>query len=132
MAGSYSSSSSRLCGTTPSLATVKAKPQETSERRRSRGGNLVINEGRRQPSPPHGHLRLVRPKKEPVTLMVVKQEHAEMAADLDSGLKWSRDDYVREEMERERRALEEIVPRCRGSEEGGVIVLPDSDEETPA
>ncbi|KAE8811993.1 putative WRKY transcription factor 35 [Hordeum vulgare] len=55
-----------------------------------------------------------------------------MAADLDTGLKWSCDDYGWEEMERQRRALEEIAPRRRGREEGDVIVLDDSDEETLA
>ena len=79
MAGA--SSSSRSSGTAP-LDTVKAEPLETLERRRSRGGGLVINEGRRQPFPsPDDHLRLVRPKKEPATPpVVVKQEHLAMAA----------------------------------------------------
>ncbi|KAE8803305.1 Homeobox protein KNOX3 [Hordeum vulgare] len=49
MAGSSSSCSS---GTPSPLATVKAEPQETSERHRSRDGNLVINEGCHQPSLP--------------------------------------------------------------------------------
>ncbi|KAE8768752.1 putative WRKY transcription factor 35 [Hordeum vulgare] len=100
---------------------------------RSRVGNLVINEGRCQPLPPYDHLQLVRLKKEkePATSpMVVKQEHVEMAADLDTDLKCSRNDYFREEMERHRRALEEIAVRCRGREEGGVIVLDDGDLET--
>ncbi|KAE8786446.1 Cysteine-rich receptor-like protein kinase 10 [Hordeum vulgare] len=127
MTGSSSSSS----GMTPPLASVKAEPEETSEHRRSHVGNLVIDEGCRQPSPPHGHLRLVRTKKEPVMPLIVKQEHAEMAADLDTDLKWSRDDYVREEMERQRQAPDEIVVRRHGCEEGGVLVLDDIDEETP-
>ncbi|KAE8799515.1 Cysteine-rich receptor-like protein kinase 10 [Hordeum vulgare] len=46
-------------------------------------------------------------------------------------LKWARDDYVREEMERQRRALEEIVARRRGREEGNIIILDKSDEEVP-
>ncbi|KAE8788213.1 hypothetical protein D1007_37765 [Hordeum vulgare] len=128
---------------TPSSSTSRAVRahggnQETSEHRRSRHGNLVINEGRRHrlprpPSPPRGHLCLARPKKEPATpLVVLKHEHPDMPVDLDTGLKWSRDDYVREEMEHQRRALEEIVVRRRGREEGGVIVLDDNDEETPA
>ncbi|KAE8819027.1 hypothetical protein D1007_03232 [Hordeum vulgare] len=75
----------------------------------SRGDNLVIDEGRRKPSPPCGHLRLVRPKKEPVTPLVVKQEDAEMVADLNTGLKWLCDDYVRKERERQRHALEVIA-----------------------
>ncbi|KAE8786621.1 hypothetical protein D1007_39530 [Hordeum vulgare] len=105
MAGSFSSFSFRFFGTLLPLTTVKVEPEpeETSELLRHRGGNLVINKGRRQPSSPRSHLRLVRPKKEPATPpMVVKQEHTKMAADLDTGLKWSRDDYVCEEMERQR------------------------------
>ncbi|KAE8793564.1 hypothetical protein D1007_31849 [Hordeum vulgare] len=99
--------------TTP-LVTVKVEPQEMLVRRHSRGDNLVINEGCRQPSPPRGHLRLVRPKKEkepPTAPVAVKQEHVEMAAGMDTGLKWSRDDYVREEMKRRRRALVEVAAR---------------------
>ncbi|KAE8787556.1 hypothetical protein D1007_38493 [Hordeum vulgare] len=46
MAGSSYLPSPRSSGTTPSVATVKADPQETSEHGRSCGGNLVINEGR--------------------------------------------------------------------------------------
>ncbi|KAE8793922.1 hypothetical protein D1007_31359 [Hordeum vulgare] len=133
MAWSSSSSFFHSSGTTTTLATVKVEPQETLERRRSHGGNLVTNEGRRQPSPPRGHLRLVRPKKESVTSLVVKQEHAKMDVDLVTGMKWSRDDYVREEMERQRQrcALEEIVARRRDHKEDGVIVLSDDEEETP-
>ena len=44
-----------------------------------------------------------------------------MTADDETALKWVQDDYVREEMESERRALEE----------GGVDILDDSDEEAP-
>ncbi|KAE8794394.1 Cysteine-rich receptor-like protein kinase 10 [Hordeum vulgare] len=52
-----------------------------------------------------------------------------MAAADETALKWARDDYVREEMERELCVLEEIVARHRSREEGGVVVLEDSDEE---
>ncbi|KAE8808194.1 Cysteine-rich receptor-like protein kinase 10 [Hordeum vulgare] len=53
-------------------------------------------------------------------------------ADTDkAALKWVRDDYVREEMERQRRALEEIVARRRGREKGSVVILDKSDEEVP-
>ncbi|KAE8770744.1 putative WRKY transcription factor 35 [Hordeum vulgare] len=113
----------------------QGRAQEMSEHRRSLGGNLVVNEGHHQPSPPCSHLRLVRPKKEkePATLpVVVKQENAEMPADLDIVLKWSRDDYVRKEMERQPCALEEIAAQRCGREEGDVIVLVDNDEETMA
>ncbi|KAE8794950.1 hypothetical protein D1007_30143 [Hordeum vulgare] len=132
MAGSFSSSSCHSSGTTPPLIIVKVEPQETSKRRHSRGVNLIKNEGRRQPSPPRGHLRLVRPNKEPLTPLVVEQEHAEMVANLDTDLKWPRDDYVRNEMKRQRRALEEIAARCRGRKKCGVLILSDSDEEMSA
>ncbi|KAE8778227.1 hypothetical protein D1007_48937 [Hordeum vulgare] len=134
MEGYSSSPFSRSSGTTSSLAIVKAEPKETSEHHRSRGSKLVINEGHCQPSPPRGDLFLVRltkdkePAKPPV---VVKQDHTKMAADLDTVLESSCDDYVREEMERQRCALEEIAAWRRGSEEGGVIVLDDNNEETP-
>ncbi|KAE8771902.1 putative WRKY transcription factor 35 [Hordeum vulgare] len=55
-----------------------------------------------------------------------------MAVDLDADLKWSRDDYVGEKTEHQRHALEEIAERHRGREDGGVIVLSDSDEEAVA
>ena len=118
---------------------MKTEPDETSLRRNGcSGSGITINEGRRrQPSPPpRGHLRLVRPKTEPgmeatPTPVAVKQEHLDMAADDETALKWARNDYVREEMVRQRRALEEIAARRRGREEGGVVILDDSDEDAP-
>ncbi|KAE8813797.1 putative WRKY transcription factor 35 [Hordeum vulgare] len=132
MVGSSSSSSgSRSPGPVTSPVAVKPEPQETSLRRHSRHDNLIINEGRRHPSPPRGHLLLVKPKKELAATVVVKQDQEAMVADLDAGLKWLRDDHVREEMERHHRALEEIAEQRHNRDEGGVIVLSDSDEETP-
>ncbi|KAE8800666.1 Homeobox protein KNOX3 [Hordeum vulgare] len=122
---SSSSSGSRSSGTPP-LAAVKAEPVETPNRRRTRcGGNLIINEG----GPTDGRPRLVRPKKGPVTPAAIKPEHAAMPADFDTGLQWACDDYVREEMERKRRTLEEIVER-RPLEEADVIILSDDEKET--
>ena len=47
-------------------------------------------------------------------------------------MRWSRDDYVREEMVRQRRALEEIAARKCGREDGdGVIVLDSDDDDAP-
>ncbi|KAE8772421.1 Cysteine-rich receptor-like protein kinase 10 [Hordeum vulgare] len=54
-----------------------------------------------------------------------------MAAADESTLKWARDDYVQEKMERQRCALEKIAARRRGREKDGVVILDDSDEETP-
>lgn len=137
---SHSSHSSHSSGATrtPPVA-VKAEPGVLSPLRRSgrSSGGITINEGRRrEPSPPRGHLRLVRPKTEPGTPAVVKQEHLDMAtADDEAALKWARDDYVREEVERQRRALEEIEARHRARREeeiAGLIILDDdSDGEAP-
>lgn len=77
---------------------MKPKPRETPLRQRSRSDNLVINVGYRVPSPPRGHIHLVKPKKELATVM--KEEHEDMADDLESGHTWSRVDYVAQKMER--------------------------------
>ena len=62
----------------------------------------------------------------------MKPEHVEMAApDDESALKWAKEDHVREQVRRQRRAYAELQARRRGREEGGVIVL-DSDEEDEA
>ncbi|KAE8783807.1 SEC12-like protein 2 [Hordeum vulgare] len=74
--------------------------------------------------------RLVKPKTQPAFLPV-KQEHLDMVAADETMLKWAWDDYVREEMERQRRTLEEIAARRRGREEGGVVILDDNNEEAP-
>ena len=63
--------------------------------------------------------------------VVVKQELLDMAVANETVLKWARDDYVREEMERQRRALEEIATRRRGCDEGGLAILDDNNEEAP-
>ncbi|XBI23728.1 hypothetical protein VPH35_048906 [Triticum aestivum] len=100
-------------------------PKEAPQRRRTRSGALVINEGGR-PFP--RSLRLVRPKPEP-GLLPVKPEHADMVApDDESALKWAKEDYIREQVRRQHQAYAELQARRRGCEEGGVIVL-DSDEE---
>ncbi|KAE8772090.1 SEC12-like protein 2 [Hordeum vulgare] len=65
------------------LVPIKPEPRETSLHRHSHAGNLVINEGH-IPSPPRDHISMVKPKKEPT--IVVKMEHEDMAADLESGL----------------------------------------------
>ncbi|KAE8769927.1 hypothetical protein D1007_58402 [Hordeum vulgare] len=88
---SLASFGSRSSGMATLPFAVKPEPQEIPLRRHSRGSNLVINEGCCQPSPSRGHLRLVKPKKEPAATIMVKKEHEAMAANLD--------DYVREEME---------------------------------
>ncbi|KAE8807636.1 putative WRKY transcription factor 35 [Hordeum vulgare] len=88
-----------------------------------RSVGIVINE------PDTSSSRLVRPKTE-LGLVPVKQEHRAMATDNNEAtLKWARDDYSHGEMERQRRALEEIYARCHGREEDGVVILYEGDEE---
>ena len=45
------------------------------------------------------------------------------APDDESALKWAKEDYVREQVRRQRRAYAELQARRRGREKGGVIVL---------
>ena len=48
----------------------------------------------------------------------------------EDALRWARDDYLRDEMVRQRRALEEIAARKRGREdEHGVVILDSDDDE---
>jgi hypothetical protein len=133
LGGSSSSSSSSRSSShssgSPALLSVKAEPVETPLGRRTRGAALVINEGGRATSAPTS--RLVKLKTEP-GLAPVKSEHADMAAlDDEAAMKWAREDWARLEMERQRRALEEIAARRRGRDEGGFVVLEDSDDEAP-
>ncbi|KAE8816306.1 Cysteine-rich receptor-like protein kinase 10 [Hordeum vulgare] len=117
-------SHSRSSGSS-TLLPVKPEREETPLGRRTRSVAIVINEPRASSS------RLMRPKTEPV-LLPVKHEHLAMPVDNETALKWVRDDYVREEMEHQRRALKEIVARRHGREEGGIVILDKSDEEAPA
>ncbi|KAE8771922.1 hypothetical protein D1007_56129 [Hordeum vulgare] len=111
---SSSGSRSRSSGSS-ALLPVKPEPEETSSGRRTRSFGIVINE------PDASSSCLVRAKTEP-GLVPVKQEHPAMAAAADeAALKWARDDYVR--------VLEEISACRRDHEEGGVVILDESDEE---
>ncbi|KAE8795936.1 Cysteine-rich receptor-like protein kinase 10 [Hordeum vulgare] len=74
--------------------------------------------------------RLIKPKTEPA-LLPVKQEHLAMAADDETAFRWAWDDYVREEMERQCRTLEEVAARRPDHEEDGVVILDDSNENAP-
>ncbi|KAI5017474.1 hypothetical protein ZWY2020_042362 [Hordeum vulgare] len=116
-----SSSGSRSSGSPASPPLVKPEPHERLLGRRTRSCGIVINE-------PGATSRLVKPKTEP-RLLPVKQEHLAMTADDETTLKWAWDDYAREEIERQRRALEEIAARRRGREEDDVVILDDSNEE---
>ncbi|KAE8813012.1 Homeobox protein KNOX3 [Hordeum vulgare] len=112
---SSSSSVSRSRSSGSSALLVKSEPQETPLGWHMCSGDIVINE-------PGASSRLVKPKTES-GLLPVKQEHLAMAADDEIAFKWARDDYVRKEKERQRRALDEIAARHRGREEGGVVIL---------
>ncbi|KAE8770989.1 Homeobox protein KNOX3 [Hordeum vulgare] len=117
---SSSGSRSRSSGLS-ALLPVKPEPQEMPLGRRTRSVDIVINE-------PGSFSCLVKPKTEP-RLLPVKQEHLAMAAADEAVLKSARDHYVWEEIERECRVLEEMAARRRGHEEGGVVILNESDEE---
>ncbi|KAE8768295.1 Cysteine-rich receptor-like protein kinase 10 [Hordeum vulgare] len=88
---------------------------ETLLGRRTRSAGIVINE-------PDASSRLVKPKTEP-GLLPVEQEHPAMVATDEAALKWTREDYIREEMESQCCALEEIADRRRGREEGVIVIL---------
>lgn len=89
----------------PALRPVKPDPKETPLWRCTRGGVLVINEGSHL-SP--RSLRLVQPKTES-GLLPVKPEHTDMVApDDEAALNWAKEDYVREQVLRQRRAYVEL------------------------
>ncbi|KAE8776294.1 SEC12-like protein 2 [Hordeum vulgare] len=88
---SSSGSRSRSSGS-PALLPVKPELQETLLGRRTRSTDIVINE-------PLASSRLVKPKTEP-GLLPVKQDHLTMAVADEAALKWARDDYAWEEIER--------------------------------
>ncbi|KAE8804172.1 Cysteine-rich receptor-like protein kinase 10 [Hordeum vulgare] len=122
MSSSSPGSRSRSSGS-PALLPVKPEPHETLLGRRTRTSGIVINE-------PEASSRLVKLKTES-GLLPVKQEHLAMAADNEAALKLMWEDYVREEMERQRRALEDIAAPRHGREEGSVVILDDSNKEAP-
>ncbi|XBI84546.1 hypothetical protein VPH35_092837 [Triticum aestivum] len=132
--------SSSLGSGSPAVRPVKPEPEETPLGRRARSGALVINEPSPAMAPTRRSLRLVRPKPETDT-PPMKSEHAGMVApDDESTLKWAREDYVREQVRRQRQAYLETQARSRAearrrrveerrrAEEGDVIVVDSNDE----
>ena len=124
---SSSLGSGSLSSGSPALRLVKPEPQETPLGCRTRSDALVMNKGDR-PSP--RSYRLVWQKTEP-GFLPVKKEHEDMAANDETALKWAKADYVREQVERQRWAYEEIKARRRECEEGGGVILDENDEEAP-
>ena len=96
------------------LRPVKPKPQDTPVSACTRSSGA-----------------LVEPKVES-SLPPEYEEIARRGFSDEDAMRWSHDDYVREEMVRQRRALEEIAARKRGREdEDGVIVLDSDDDDAP-
>ena len=109
----------------PSLLPVKPEPQDAPISRRTRSCGIRITES----SPISA--RLVRPRVEsglPAEYeAIARSDFSDKAA-----LKWARDDYLRGEMVRQRRALQEIAARQRGREDENGVVILDSDEDEDA
>ena len=96
------------------LRPVKPEPQDTPVRART-----------------HSSGALVEPKVES-SLPPEYEEIARRGFSDEDAMRWSRNDYLREEMVRQCRALEEIAARKRGREdENGVVVLDSDDDDVP-
>ena len=122
--GSSSSSGGSPC---LHLRPVKPEPQGAPVNARTRSSGVRIGDNA---SPPTGRFVLVEPKPEPGLPVEYEEIPRHVFSDEDA-LRWARDDYLRDEMVRQRRALEEIAARKHGREdEHGVVVL-DSDDAPP-
>ena len=108
---SSSSSGGSLC---LHLRPVKPEPQDTPVSARTRSSGA-----------------LVEPKAEP-GLPPEYEEIARRGFSDEEALQWARDDYYRDEMVRQRRALEEIEARKRGREDEHDVVILDSDDDEDA
>ena len=119
--GSSSSSGDSPC---LHLRPVKPEPQGAPVSARTRSSVVRIGDNASHT----GRFVLVEPKPEPGLPAEYEQVARRGFSDEDA-LRWARDDYLRDEMVRQRRALEEIAARKRGREdEHGVVVL-DSDDD---
>ena len=107
-----SSSSSGRSSDSPCLRPVKPEPQDTPVSARTRSSDVRIDNS----APASGRLVLVMPKPEP-GLPAEYEEIARHDFSDEDALRWARDDYLRDEMVRQRRALEEIAARKRGRED---------------
>ena len=125
--GASSSSSGRSSGS-PCLRPVKPEPQDTPVSARTCSSSRVrISDS----NPPSGRFVLVEPKPEP-SLPSEYKEIARRGFSDEDALRWARDDYLRDEMVRQRRALKEIAARKRGREEEHDVVVLDSDDDEDA
>ena len=116
--------SSSSSGGSPCLRPVKPEPQGTPVSARTRCSGVRIGANA---SPPTGRFVLVEPKPE---LPAEYEEIARRGFSDEDAMRWARDDYLRDEMVRQRRALEDIEARKRGREdEHGVVILDNDDEE---
>ena len=99
--GSSSSSGGSPC---LHLRPVKPEPQGTPVSARTRSSGVRIGDN----ASPTGRFVLVEPKPEP-GLPAEYEEIARRGFSDEDALRWARDDYLRNEMVRQRRALEEIA-----------------------
>ena len=109
------------------LHPVKPEPQDTPVSVRTRSSGVRIGDS----TPPSGRFVLVEPKPEP-GLPAEYEEIARGGFSDEDALRWARDDYLRDEMVRQRRALEEIAARRRGREDEHDVVILDSDDDEDA
>ena len=123
--GSSSSSGGSPC---LHLCPVKPEPQGTPVSARTRSSGVRIGDN----ASPTGRFVLVEPKPEP-GLPAEYEEIARRGFSDEDAMRWARDDYLRDETVRQRRALEEIAARKRGREdEHGVVVLDSDDDDDDA
>ena len=59
------------------------------------------------------------------------EEYGVMAADLEDGLAWSREQWLTAEFAAQKAAMEEFEARRRGRDVDGIIILDDSGDEAP-
>nr|XP_020195236.1 uncharacterized protein LOC109781065 [Aegilops tauschii subsp. strangulata] len=121
-----SSSSGRSTGS-PCLRPIKPEPQDMHVSRRTRSSGIRIADS----TPASGRLVLVAPKPEP-SLPPEYEELVRRGFSDEDALRWARDDYLRDEMVRQRRALEEIAARKRGRKDKHGVVILDSDDDEDA
>ena len=123
--------SSSLSGGSPCLhlRPVKPEPQGAPVSTCTRSSGVRIGDN----ASPTGRFVLVEPKPEakPEPGLPVEYEEISRRGFSDEDvLQWARDGYLRDEMVRQRRALEDIEARKRGGEdEHGVVILDSDDKE---